>query len=37
LDRLDFLTTTSAVLIFPPGFDESKKYPAIVVTHPVAA
>lgn len=26
--------TVSAVINFPPGFEESKKYPAIVVTHP---
>jgi hypothetical protein len=26
--------TVSAILNFPPGFEESKKYPAIVVTHP---
>lgn len=26
--------TMSAVLNFPPNFDESKKYPAIVVSHP---
>lgn len=24
----------SAVLYFPPAFDESRKYPAIVVSHP---
>lgn len=27
----------SAVLYFPPAFDESRKYPAIVVSHPGAA
>ena len=26
--------TISAVILFPQGFDESKKYPAIVVAHP---
>jgi fermentation-respiration switch protein FrsA (DUF1100 family) len=26
--------TVSAVIYFPPGFAESQKYPAIVVTHP---
>lgn len=26
--------TVSAVINFPPGFEESRKYPAIVVTHP---
>lgn len=26
--------TVSAVINFPPGFEESKKYPTIVVTHP---
>jgi uncharacterized protein len=26
--------TMSAIINFPPGFDESKKYPAIVVAHP---
>lgn len=25
--------TISAVLNFPPGFEESKKYPAVVVAH----
>lgn len=27
-------TTLSACINFPPGFDEKKKYPAIVVSHP---
>jgi hypothetical protein len=26
--------TISAVLNFPEGFDESKKYPSVVVSHP---
>jgi uncharacterized protein len=26
--------TISAILYFPQGFEESKKYPAIVVAHP---
>ena len=26
--------TVAAFLNFPPGFVESKKYPALVVTHP---
>ena len=27
-------TTLAAVINFPPGFDTSKAYPAIVVSHP---
>lgn len=26
--------TMAAVINFPPGFDEGKKYPAVVVSHP---
>ena len=26
--------TLSAVIYFPEGFDESKKYPAVIVSHP---
>jgi fermentation-respiration switch protein FrsA (DUF1100 family) len=43
MDKINFVNsnnktiTMSAVISFPEGFDESRAYPAIVVSHPVAA